>query len=132
MQGPTYGNGICCRPGSQSEQFTCWAQLCDLWCKVTEKDDGNRVSRQFSSLSVSEYPILRRNTESLIGLGYRLLDLLGYFNDLVITRNFPRGPLAIRAIIMKSWNNMNMYVWDNLVCCNSIILAYIEAISLYC
>jgi hypothetical protein len=101
-----------------------------IWCKVTEDDDGN-VS--LGNLAAYLYQNSQYSEEILKfdGLGYLLLDLLGYFNDLVVTRNFPRGPLAIGAIIMESRNNMNMYVWDNLVCSNSIILPYIESISLY-
>ena len=43
------------------------------------------------------------------------LDPLCYIAYFLLRGDPPRGPLSIGAIIVKTRNNVNMYVWDYLV-----------------
>src|SRR5215210_4992320 len=59
-----------------------------------------------------------------------IFDLLCYFSYVFLRGNSPGRPFSVRAVIVKPRDNVNVYVWDNLVCSYSVVLPYIEAISL--
>ena len=64
-------------------------------------------------------------------LGDHLFNLLCYFSYVFMRGNPSGRPFSVGAVIIKPGHDMDVYMWDNLVCSCSVVLPHIEAISLY-